>query len=268
MASPPRSKVAEKPEKKARAVELNEPKEEVRHWIADWTVTIILLLFGTTTLLQAFVVPTGSMTNTVLVGDHMIVDKLAYSPSGPVSRYLLPYEDVKRGDIIVFKYPVDPSQPYVKRVIGVPGDHIRFENKTLILNGKRIEEPYRRLEPNQISTYLNNFPQQPDIMIDQRARDMLDNHVRGGELVVPEGHYFAMGDNRDNSADSRFWGFVPRDNIIGKPVIIFWSYDAPTEQLVGGTLNPDHLIDLAQHFFTRTRWERTLRLVKPYPLGR
>ena len=86
---------------------------------------------------------------------------------------------------------------------------------------------------------------------------MLDNHVRGGELVVPEGHYFAMGDNRDNSADSRFWGFVPRDNIIGKPVIIFWSYDAPTEQLAGGTLNPDHIIDLAQHFFTRTRWDRT-----------
>ena len=273
MATPPRSKVSAKAGQtvtadNARPVALERAKEEPRHWVADWTVTIILLLFGTTTLLQAFVVPTGSMTNTVLVGDHMIVDKLAYSPSGPISRHLLPYEEVQRGDIIVFKYPVDPTQPYVKRVIGVPGDHIRFENKVLVLNGKRIEEPYRRLEPMQTSVYLNNFPQhQPDIPIYDRAREMLD-HIQGNELVVPEGQYFAMGDNRDNSADSRFWGFVPRDNIIGKPVIIFWSYDAPTEQLTGGTLNPDHLIDLAQHFFTRTRWDRTFKLVRPYPLGR
>jgi signal peptidase I len=268
MASRPRNKSAvAEPEAKPRPL-VEESPEEVRHWIADWTVTVLLLLFGTTTLLQAFVVPTGSMTNTVLIGDHMIVDKLAYAPGGPVSKYLLPYEDVQRGDIIVFKYPLDPSQPYVKRVIGVPGDHIRFQNKVLYLNGTRIEEPYRRLEPNQLSDYLNNFPQTPDIMIDARARQMLVENVVGNELVVPQGYYFAMGDNRDNSADSRFWGFVPRENIIGKPVIIFWSYDAPTEQLVGGTLNPAHLMDLALHFFTRTRWDRTFRLVKPYPLGR
>jgi len=243
------------------------PKEEVRHWIADWTVTVLILLFGTTTLLQAFVVPTGSMTKTVLIGDHMIVDKLAYSPGGAISKHLLPYEDVKRGDIIVFRYPLDVTQPYVKRVIGVPGDHIRFDNKTLILNGKRIVEPYRQLDSSQTSDYLNNFPQTPDILIEPRAREMLAQNVKGNELVVPEGHYFAMGDNRDNSADSRFWGLVPRENIIGKPVVIFWSYDAPTEQLVGGTLNPAHLIDLAQHFFTRTRWDRTLKFVRPYPLG-
>jgi signal peptidase I len=268
MASRPRSKPAPKTKPEPEPLKLPETaKEEVRHWIADWTVTILLLLFGTTTLLQAFVVPTGSMTKTVLVGDHMIVDKLAYSPSGSISKYLLPYEEIKRGDIIVFKYPLDPSQPYVKRAIGVPGDRIRFENKVLILNGKRIVEPYRLLEPAQTSNYLNNFPQDPDIAIDTRGREMLSRYVQGNELVVPENYYFAMGDNRDNSADSRFWGLVPRDNIIGKPVIIFWSYDAPTEQLVGGTLNPDHLLDLAQHFFTRTRWERTFRLVRPYPLG-
>ncbi len=268
MASRPRNKtVPEIAEAKPRPL-VEEPQEEVRHWIADWTVTVLLLLFGTTTLLQAFVVPTGSMTDTVLIGDHMIVDKLAYAPPGPVSKYLLPYEEVERGDIIVFKYPLDPAQPYVKRVIGVPGDRIRFENKVLFLNGKRIVEPYRRLEPNQLSDYLNNFPQRPDIMIDARARQMLEESVQGNELVVPPGNYFAMGDNRDNSADSRFWGFVPRENIIGKPVVIFWSYDAPTEQLVGGTLNPTHLIDLAQHFFTRTRWDRTFRLVRAYPLGR
>lgn len=282
MASPPRSKSAKKATLASNATQVesasgkpvsfspkDEPEEEVRHWIADWTVTVLLLLFGTTTLLQAFVVPTGSMTNTVLVGDHMIVDKLAYAPSNAFSRQILPYEEVRRGDVIVFKYPPEPAQPYVKRVIGVPGDRLRFENKVLFLNGTRIEEPYRRLEPSQVSQYLNNFPQaEPDILIDARARQMLAEHVQGNELVIPSGHYFAMGDNRDNSADSRFWGFVPRENIIGKPVLIFWSYDAPTEQLVGGTLNPSHLIDLAQHFFSRTRWNRTFLLVRAYPLGR
>lgn len=271
MATTPRIRTAGKPPAAAiprpAPKPLAEPPDEVRHWIADWTVTVLLLLFGTTTLLQAFVVPTGSMMNTVLVGDHMIVDKLAYAPSDSFSKLILPYQDVKRGDIIVFKYPLDPSQPYVKRAIGIPGDRIRFENKVLILNGKRIVEPYRQLDPIQISSYLNNFPATPDLLIERRAREMLANHVQGNELVVPEGQYFAMGDNRDNSADSRFWGFVPRENIVGKPVVIFWSYDAPTEQLIGGTLNPGHLIDLAQHFFSRTRWNRTLRLVRPYPLG-
>ncbi len=263
---PPQTKLAEKAK---TPVALLEPEaKDQPHWIADWTTTVLLLLFGTTTLLQAFVVPTGSMTNSVLVGDHMIVDKLTYAPVGSFSKHILPYQDVKRGDIIVFKYPLDPRSPYVKRVIGVPGDHLHLENKVLVLNGKRIEEPYRRLEPAQTSAYLNNFPSvAPDIMIDQRGLDMLAANVKNGELVVPEGYYYAMGDNRDNSADSRFWGLVPRENIIGKPVLIFWSYDAPTEQLIGGTLNPSHLIDLAQHFFTRTRWERTLKLVKPYPLG-
>ena len=109
-----------------------------RGFIAEWTVTIILLLFGTTTLVQAFVIPTGSMEDTLLVGDHLLVDKLSYANSGPVSRLILPYHEIKRGDIIVFRYPVDIQQTFVKRCIGVPGDRIRLENKQLILNGKRV----------------------------------------------------------------------------------------------------------------------------------
>src|SRR5207344_2750616 len=111
--------------------------------IAEWTVTILLLLFGTATLVQAYVIPTGSMEDTLLIGDHLLVDKLAYAPSGPISKYLLPYEEVKRGDIIVFRYPVDIKQTFVKRVIGVPGDRLRVENKQLIRNGERIQEPYK-----------------------------------------------------------------------------------------------------------------------------
>src|SRR5678816_3535521 len=119
------------------------PHEPQRGFIAEWAVTIILLLFGTTNLVQAFVIPTGSMEDTLLIGDHLLVDKLAYAPAGPVSKYILPYEDVKRGDIIVFRYPVDIKQTFVKRVMGVPGDHIRLENKNVILNGHKLEEPYK-----------------------------------------------------------------------------------------------------------------------------
>src|SRR2546428_343080 len=116
--------------------------EGQRGFIAEWTVTIILLLFGTTSLVQAFVIPTGSMEDTLLIGDHLLVDKLAFAPAGPVSSHLLPYNDVRRGDIIVFRYPVDIRQTFVKRAIGVPGDHIRLVNKRLILNGKPADEPY------------------------------------------------------------------------------------------------------------------------------
>jgi signal peptidase I len=118
------------------------PEPAERGFIAEWTITIILLLFGTTSLVQAFVIPTGSMEDTLLIGDHLLVDKLSYAPSGPVSKYILPYTELKRGDIIVFRYPVDIKQTFVKRCIGLPGDHIRLIDKQLILNGKAVREPY------------------------------------------------------------------------------------------------------------------------------
>ncbi|MEO7650385.1 MAG: signal peptidase I [Bryobacteraceae bacterium] len=234
--------------------------------IAEWTVTILLLLFGTTTLVQAFVIPTGSMEDTLLIGDHLLVDKLAYAPGGPVSKYVLPYSDVKRGDIIVFRYPVDIRQTFVKRVIGVPGDHLRLENKKVFLNGHQLAEPYVYHKTEYIDSYRDNFPNQPNSPLYERAQQMIDAHVKGGEVIVPPGNYFAMGDNRDSSLDSRYWGFVPRENIIGKPLIIYWSYDAPTERLSNPTIGVDHILDLAQHFFTKTRWSRTFRLIRGYPV--
>ncbi len=233
-----------------------------RGTIAEWTVTVILLLFGTTTLLQAFVIPTGSMEDTLLIGDHLLVDKLAYAPAGPVARRLLPYDDVSRGDIIVFRYPVDISQTFVKRVIGVPGDRIRIVHKQLYRNGEPVNEPYKYHKTNYYSPYRDDWPNQPDAQVLDRGLAMLENNVVNGEIVVPPGQYFALGDNRDSSLDSRYWGFVPRENIIGKPLIIYWSYDATTEALSGPTLSPDHLIDLAQNFFTKTRWLRTFKLVR------
>lgn len=242
--------------------------EQVRSFVSEWTVTIVLLLFGTSTLLQAFVVPTGSMEDSVLIGDHMFVDKLSYAPPGPVSRFLLPYQDVRRGDIIVFKYPVDPRKDYVKRVIGVPGDHIRLSNKELYLNGKKVNEPYVVHKTSYIDSYRDNFPTEPNTRLAEGAYHMLADNVKDGELIVPPDCYFAMGDNRDNSLDSRYWGFVPRDNIVGKPAIIFWSYDAPTEALADpNIISLNHLIDLATNFFSKTRWRRTFMIPRGYPLG-
>jgi len=236
-----------------------------RGTLAEWTVTIILLLFGTTTLVQAFVIPTGSMEDTLLIGDHLLVDKLAYAPPGPVSKHLLPYTPVTRGDIIVFRYPIDISQTYVKRAIGVPGDRIKVVNKQLYRNGVQVQEPYVVHKTDYIDSYRDNFPGEPNVHLVEPAQEMLEKHVVNGEVVVPPDSFFAMGDNRDSSADSRYWGFVPRDNIIGKPLIIYWSYEAPTEDLTGSLISIPHLLDLAQNFFVKTRWRRTFKLIHGYP---
>jgi signal peptidase I len=256
--------LAEDPQPEAPPASHAEP---VRGFIAEWTVTIILLLFGTTTLVQAFVIPTGSMEDTLLIGDHLLVDKLAYAPGGAISSRLLPYHDVKRGDIIVFRYPVDIRQTFVKRAIGIPGDRIKLANKQLFLNGKRMQEPYVYHKTEYIDTYRDNFPGEPNVHVAESAIDMLMNHVKDGEVVVPPNTIFAMGDNRDSSLDSRYWGFVPRENIIGKPLIIYWSYDAPTDALANPSISIDHIIDLVKHFPTKTRWRRTFRLIHGYQLN-
>jgi signal peptidase I len=232
--------------------------------IAEWTIVIIQLLFLWTTLAQGFVIPTGSMEDSLLIGDHLIVDKLAYSPEGSISKYLLPYQSVKRGDIIVFRHPMDLSLNLVKRVVGVPGDRIRIENKQLFRNGMKIHEPYVVHKTEYVDSYRDNFPGEPNTRVSDAALEMLEKCVVNGELLVPPGQYFAMGDNRDNSSDSRYWGFVPRENIIGKPVIVYWSYDAPTEHLISTSISLEHALDLAQHFFTKTRWRRTFMLIRGY----
>ena len=248
----------EAPEPAAEAA----PAHHERSAIAEWTVTVLLLLFGTTTLVQAFVIPTGSMEDTLLIGDHLLVDKLAYAPPGPVSKYLLPYTPVKRGDIIVFRYPVDIKQTFVKRVIGVPGDRVRVESKTVYLNGIPLKESYKYHKSDYLMSYRDFFPSDPNTPLAETGLAMLEKHVVNKEVVVPENAYFAMGDNRDSSLDSRYWGFVPRENIIGKPFVIYWSYDAPTERLAGATISAEHATDLFKNFFTKTRWRRTFRLIR------
>jgi signal peptidase I len=238
-----------------------------RSLISEWAVTIILLLFGTTTLLQAFVIPSGSMEQSLLVGDHVLVDKLIYAPSDAVTRHLLPYRDVRRGDVIVFRHPLDLKVNLVKRAIGVPGDRIRLLNKQLILDGKPVNEPYAVHIAGTVDDYRDNFPSAaPPGQLRPRAFEMVQDHVMNGELVVPPGFIFAMGDNRENSDDSRYWGLVPRENIIGTPWLIYWSFDAPTEDLMNPNISADHVVDVATHFFTKTRWARTFKFIRSYPL--
>jgi signal peptidase I len=238
--------------------------DSARDFLHEWSLNILILLFGTTTLVQAFIVPTGSMESTVLIGDHLLVDKLSYAPADSFSKYLLPYTEPKRGDVIVFRYPMDIRQNFVKRVIGVPGDHLRILDKVVYVNGKALVEPYTQHVDSRMEPYRDNFPAPPNGPVADRAQEMLSAQVSNGELIVPPNSYFAMGDNRENSLDSRYWGFVPRENIIGKPLVIFWSYDAPTEQWAGDS--GSHYLDLARNFFTKTRWNRTLKLVRGIPI--
>src|ERR1051325_10362689 len=242
-------------------------REVQRGFVAEWTVTIVLLLFATTTLVQAFVIPSASMENTLLIGEHVLVDKLVFSPPGKATGKLLPYRDVRRGDIIVFRFPLNIKEDYVKRAIGVPGDHSRLMNKQLMLNGHLVNEPYVIHRTPYVSPYRDNFPaNSTEETLPPAAVDMLRNHVENGEVVVPPGYVFAMGDNRDDSLDSRYWGFVPRENIVGTPVIIYWSYDASTADLTNPNIGIDHIIDVVSHFFTKTRWSRTFKIIRGYPL--
>jgi signal peptidase I len=233
--------------------------------VFEWTVNALVLIFGMSSVVQGFVVPTSSMESTVMTGDHMFVDRVSYSPSGSIGSHLLPYTDVKRGDIIVFRFPPDIRQSYIKRVMGLPGDRIRIENKIVYLNGHPLlNEPYTQHIFPGLEPYRDTFPATPygiEGKYAERVAEMLTHvDLATGELVVPEGKYFAMGDNRDNSSDSRYWGWVPRENIYGKPFIIWWSYDAPTSDWLD--YSAEHYGDLALHFFSKTRWDRSLKLVR------
>jgi signal peptidase I len=238
----------------------------VRGTLAEWMITILLLLFLTTMLVQAFVIPTGSMEDTLLIGDHLLVDKMATAPAGPISKYILPYREPKRGDIIVFRYPTDIQQTFVKRCMGIPGDRIHIVNKQVYVNGHRLDEPYKYNKTDYFEDYRDNFPSEPNVTLEPGAVKMLQNNVLNGEIVVPANSYFAMGDNRDSSWDSRFWGFVPRQNIIGKPLIIYWSYDRPSDQLNTNSISLPQILDLATHFFSKTRWRRSFQLIHGYPV--
>jgi signal peptidase I len=171
----------------------------------------VALLGLSSTMIQAYVISSPSMAGTLMDGDHILVNKLARTP--------------QFGEMVVFRYPVDPDAVFLKRVIGVPGDRIRIENKQVIRNGQRIEEAYAEHRTTYVDTYRDNFPGKPNVTLPETGERMLKDSLEQGDIVVPPGMFFVLGDNRDQSLDSRFWGFVPRENIIGRPWLVYWSSD-------------------------------------------
>ncbi len=235
-------------------------------WLAG---TVVIAIFAITFALQAFQIPSPSMENTLLVGDYLLVDKIHFAPQGLWGK-VEPYTPIRHGDIIVFRYPVNPAQHFVKRVIGLPGDRVRLVDKQVFINGKPIREDYAIHRGFGRDDYRDQFPNgsfiTPDVDLHWHAQ--LRRYVSNGELVVPPGRYFALGDNRDNSDDSRYWGFVPRENIIGRPLLIYWSLRDP-DQIDGVPMASETIAAKITHFaynighlFQMTRWNRTLRLVR------
>jgi signal peptidase I len=225
--------------------------------------TVVIAIFVITFIVQAFQIPSQSMQNTLLVGDYLLVNKLCYGGSG-FGDHVMPYQKIARKDIIVFHYPVDPQQHFVKRVIGLPGDRLKMVNKKVFINGKPLDEPYVQFIEPPNNMFRDDFPKIDALPFNMRGDWWLQMRklVEDGELIIPEGHYFVMGDNRDDSEDSRYWGFVPQENIIGRPLVIYWSvrdWDRDPSSSLSGRLQ--HLAYAVTHIFQITRWNRTLRLV-------
>jgi signal peptidase I len=227
--------------------------------------TIVIAVFVVTFIIQAFQIPSESMENTLLIGDYLLVDKLHYGKDG-FWGHLLPYEPVKRGDIIVFHYPVHPVEHFVKRVIAIPGDRIRLINRKVYVNGTLISEPYVHYSRPH-DPFRDEFPRLDVSYVTSLNGDwwkQMNKLVDDNQLIVPQGNYFVMGDNRDDSLDSRYWGFVPQENIVGRPLVIYWSMR--TNQPLAAPLTAgDKLYRFfyaLSHIMQITRWDRTLRLVR------
>lgn len=215
-------------------------KSTIREYFESIVITAIIALFATTYVVQAFKIPTGSMESNLLIGDHLLVNKFVYGiHDGPFSG-LLPYKEPRRGDVIVFKYPKNPDVAYVKRLIGMPGDKLEMIGRTIYINGQALKEDYTQ--------YI----------------DSGSVYAHYGPYQVPENQYFAMGDNRDNSQDSRWWGFVPRDYLLGKALVIYWSFETPRDEYLQtkATDRARQFTDVFLNFFTKTRWARTFKIIR------
>jgi signal peptidase I len=228
-------------------------KSTAREYFESIVIAVILALFIRTFVFQAFKIPTGSMENNLLIGDHLLVNKFVFGPSATrLERALLPMGTIKRGDIIVFKYPEEPDRDFIKRVIGLPGETLELKEKKVYINGTPLDEPYVHfLEPPGNHSSISE-------------ETSLDVRERYGPVTVPADQYFMMGDNRDNSQDSRYWGFLRRDYIKGKALLIYWSYESEREDYLdestGATVRG--IGSVFAHFFTRTRWDRMLRQIR------
>ncbi|HMF90889.1 MAG TPA: signal peptidase I [Candidatus Angelobacter sp.] len=249
-----------KPEKK---------KETVPESIAGFAEVLVSGLFIITFVMGSFVIPSGSMEQTLLVGDHLFVDRLTPAPKTSYTGPVVPYRQVHRGDIVVFIHPDEKyqGQYVVKRIIGAPGDRIHLRNGEVYRNGEKLNEPYRIRKRGDYIPYRDEFPALspagvPDVSYYWPLK--LHESIQGEDLVVPPGNYFGMGDNREESLDSRYWGFIPQENIVGRPLFIYWSFVTPHDEYERTTMaeRASFLFYQIVHFFDKTRWNRTFRRVK------
>ena len=254
------------PQKEAVA-EDDKPRETTVEFLASVAELLIIVLFIMTFVLQNFEIPSSSMEDTLLIGDHVIVNREQFAPPTRSLGPLLPYREIHRDDIAVFLSPEQPGLFLVKRIIGLPGDRIHLRDDVVYRNGEKLDEPFVR-HKREHNPYTDNFPAIPPsemygVRNEKWAQEM-PSHVLGDDIVVPPDSYFAMGDNRDVSYDSRFYGFVPRANFIGRPVFIYWSFITPEGQYlmrdVGDRLG--FLAHVIIHFLDETRWSRTFRIVR------
>ena len=227
-------------------------KSTVREYFESIVVAVILALFIRTFVVQAFKIPTGSMEENLLIGDHLLVNKFAFGPTASAAeKAVLPIADIKRGDVLVFKFPVEPERDFIKRVVGLPGETVEVKERKIYINGAPVDDSHAH--------YLL-----PASSADYHEVTSYDVRERYGPVTVPPNHYFVMGDNRDNSQDSRYWGFLPRDLVKGKALVIYWSYESERDEYedesAGATVR--NIASVFTHFFTRTRWSRMLHQIR------
>jgi signal peptidase I len=249
-----------------------EPQEKQREstveFLASLASVLVTGLFIITFIVQAFEIPSSSMENTLLIGDHVFVNRVQFSPPSPWVGPLVPYRAIHHGDIVVFLSPAEPGLYVVKRVMGIPGDRIHLRNGAVYRNAEKLDESYVIRSVGDDVPYRDNFPAVPPEYSNASPTPewqvSMRQYVQGDDIVVPPESYFMMGDNRDVSYDSRFWGFVPRENVIGRPMFIYWSFETPPDQYkrTAAGERAGFLGHVILHFFDETRWRRTFRFVR------
>jgi signal peptidase I len=251
-----------------KEIKEEKPKETTVEFLASLAGVLVTGLFIITFILQAFEIPSASMENTLLIGDHVFVNRVQFAPPSRWIKPIVAYTQIHDGDIVVFLSPSESNLYVVKRIMGVPGDRIHLRGGAVYRNGQKLSEPYvlnTGFNPND--PYRDNFPEvlpSEYSNVTSEWKLTMPQHVENGDLVVPPDSYFAMGDHRDVSYDSRYWGFIPRENVIGRPMFIYWSFETPPNQYQQTSFSDriSFLGHVVLHFFDMTRWKRTLRVVR------
>ena len=249
--------------------EVEKPRETTVEFLASLAGVLVTGIFIITFIFQAFEIPSSSMEQTLLIGDHVFVNRLQFSPKTGWIQPVVRYDQIKRGDVVVF-LSMDPRTPemyIVKRIIGVPGDRIHLRDGQVYRNGERLTEPYVQHQGGlAYDPYRDNFPSVApyDSQVIPNWRETIASHIENGDLVVPPNSYFGMGDNRDVSLDSRYWGFITKDHVIGRPMFIYWSFDTPEDQYHQRefTQRISAFAHTVLHFFDETRWKRTFKGIR------